>query len=82
MLRGSSCHRALDEERALFLAWTTSGPVVRNRLPMSTTNHIAQATAKPNIQEGVTAVKGIDKRLNSDGSVSYRARVGIKSSVT
>jgi hypothetical protein len=49
---------------------------------MSTTNHTAKATANPNTQEGVKAVKGIDKRTNQDGSESYRARVRIKGQPT
>lgn len=40
---------------------------------------ISEATVNPNnINEGVTTVKGIDKRINKDGTIGYRARVRIK----
>jgi hypothetical protein len=46
---------------------------------MSTTPHDSSLTANPNTQkEEDKAVKGIDKRLNQDGSYSYRVRVRIK----
>lgn len=46
---------------------------------MSTTIQDSSLTANPNTQkEEDKAVKGIDKRLNQDGTYSYRVRVRIK----
>lgn len=46
---------------------------------MSKIHHPSSALANPNNQEeGVKAMKGIDKRPNKDGTSSFRARVRIK----
>lgn len=46
---------------------------------MSTTDHTlsAMANPKPEKIKGIV-MKGIDKRINQDGSISYRARVRVK----
>lgn len=46
---------------------------------MSTIHHSSSALANPNNQEeGVKAMKGIDKRLNKDGTARYRVRIRMK----
>jgi integrase len=61
-------------------AWTTAGPLNGKTRQLRTIISSSQATANPNNnqEEKGSAVKGIDERINSDGSVSYRARVRVK----
>jgi hypothetical protein len=75
----SSSHINLDEEEENAV-WTTGGPATGKTTPLSAIIFSSPATANPdNNQEGKgCAVKGIDERKNSDGSVSYRTRVRVK----
>lgn len=74
----SSSSINLDEELEKAV-WTTGGPLI-DKPPQLSTIISSQATVNPNNnQEGKgSTVKGIDERKNSDGSISYRARVRVK----
>ncbi|KIC72290.1 hypothetical protein DB42_DF00040 [Neochlamydia sp. EPS4] len=76
---GSSSYIHLDDEEKNAV-WTTGGPLTGKTTQLSTINFSSLATVNPNNnqEEKGSAVKGIDERKNSDGSVSYRARVRAK----
>lgn len=70
----------IHENKQMPLAWTTGGPLDHNSPQKSAINSPSKATVNlfNNSEERVKTVKGIDKRISKDGTVSYRARVRIK----
>jgi|GEM_PF-4087103 len=73
----SSININLDEELENAV-WTTGGTLISKTTQLSTIIP-SQATADPNNnRERGSAVKGLDERINGDGSVSYRAHVRVK----
>ena len=77
MLEGKTIDYFIDFTNPSPPTWTTPGPLDDNK-PQKNTINPSEVTANPNNQEGVTTVKGIDKRVGKDGAISYRARVRVK----
>lgn len=77
MSEGKKADYFIDFTNPSSPKWTTPGPLDDNR-PQKITINPSEVTANPNNQEGVTTVKGIDKRVGKDGTISYRARVRVK----
>ncbi|MCX6988906.1 MAG: hypothetical protein NTZ52_05325, partial [Chlamydiae bacterium] len=70
MSEGKKADYFIDFTKPSPRPWTTPGPLDDNR-PQKITINPSEVTANPNNQEGVTTVKGIDKRVGKDGAISY-----------
>lgn len=80
MLETNLQETQIHENKQMPLAWTTGGPLDHNTPQKSAINSPSKATVNlfNNSEERVKTVKGIDKRVAKDGTISYRARVRIK----